>query len=152
MHINKTTILSILVAWCCVKAFAQNNVQHPPATPAITEITISAGVPVIYYTVPTTDTKGNTLLSDKLGFRFFIDVQQEITLLTFTPADYIHLKEEMTVIPYGYNDHYDILPRYIFLHQADYNTWNKIGIQSITLSPLSTMTAIWWMQYSTLML
>lgn len=102
-----------------------------PATPAITEITISAGTPVIYYTVPTTDTEGNTMLSGKLAFRFFTDVQQEITLLTFTPADYIHLKEDMTVIPYGFNDHYDILPRYIFLHQAGYNTWNKIGIQSI---------------------
>ena len=102
-----------------------------PTPPAITEITISAGTPVIYYTVPTTDTDGNAMLSEKLAFRFFTDVQQEITLLTFTPADYGHLTEDMTVIPYGFNDHYDILPRYIFLHQADYNTWNKIGIQSI---------------------
>lgn len=102
-----------------------------PATPYISQIYEATSGHVVMFTVPTTDVNGEAMASSKLSFQFYKDVETEISPVTFDPAEYMKLSESMTVIPYGYTDEYDFYPEYIYLNQADYNTWNKIGIQSI---------------------
>ena len=102
-----------------------------PATPNISQIYDATTGPVVMFTVPTVDTEGNAVASSKLFFQFFKDVEQEISDVTFDPADYSGLTEAMTVFPYGFTVGEEIAYNYMYLKQADYNSWNKIGIQTI---------------------
>lgn len=106
-----------------------------PATPNISQIYQATFNPVVMFTVPTTDVDGNAMLSSKLSFQFFKDVEEEISLVTFDAADYDYLDETMTVFPYGFSDNLgndsEFNPKYIHLKQKDYNTWNKLGLQTI---------------------
>lgn len=102
-----------------------------PATPLISEIMESSYGPVVIFEVPTVDVDGNGLLTSKLSFQFFKDIEEEISVVTFDPADYKNLTEATTVIPYGFTDDYDFFATGIYLNQQDFSQWNKIGIQSI---------------------
>ena len=102
-----------------------------PATPNISQIYDATTGPVVMFTVPTVDTEGNAVASSKLFFQFFKDVEQEISDVTFDPADYSGLTEAMTVFPYGFSCGENIAYNYMYLKQADYSSWNKIGIQTI---------------------
>ena len=102
-----------------------------PATPTISQIYDASSGPVLMFTVPTLDVDGNGIVSSKLSFQLFNDVEQEIAPVTFSAADYSSLTEDMTIIPYGFTDKTEIFPTYVYLKQTDYNNWNRIGIQSI---------------------
>ena len=102
-----------------------------PATPNISQIYDATSGPVVMFTVPTVDTEGNAVASSKLFFQFFKDVEQEISDVTFDPADYSGLTEAMTIFPYGFTVGEEITYNHMYLKQADYNSWNKIGIQTI---------------------
>ena len=102
-----------------------------PATPSISEILDSQDGPVAMFSVPAVDVDGNGMVSSKLSFQFFYDVDQEINPVTFEPDYYKYLTETMTVIPYGFTEDWDFYPTYIYMNQPDFNNWNKIGIQSI---------------------
>ena len=102
-----------------------------PATPTISQIYDSTDGPVVMFTVPAVDVDGNGILTSKLSFQFFKDIEEEISAVTFDPADYKYLTEAMTIIPYGFTDDYDFYTNGIYLNQQDFSQWNKIGIQSI---------------------
>ena len=101
-----------------------------PATPTITEVGDTEYGPAMFFNVPIFDTEGNGMLTSKLSYQFFVDVEQEISPLTFRASDYEKLDADMTVIPYGFTEHYDFYDTQIYLNMAEYNTFNKIGIQS----------------------
>ena len=102
-----------------------------PATPNISQIYDSTDGPVILFTIPTLDVDGDAMASSKLSYQFLKDVEQEISPVTFDPADYQSLTEAMDVLPYGFTDNDLIYSTYIYLKQSDYSTWNKIGLQTI---------------------
>ena len=102
-----------------------------PATPNISQIYDGTTGPILMFTVPTVDVDGNAVASGKLSFQFFKDIEQEIAPITFDPADYPTLEEAMTVFPYGFTDNEWFFYNYIHLKQADFSTWNKIGMQTI---------------------
>lgn len=100
-----------------------------PATPTISQIYPGTTGPVVMFTIPTVDTDGNGMSSKKLTFKFLKDIEQEISDVTFDPADYPTLTEAMTVFPYGFSDNAYLFYNYMYLNQSDYNRWNKIGLQ-----------------------
>ncbi len=102
-----------------------------PAAPIITQIYDSQDGPVAMLNIPVIDVDGNGMVSSKLTFQFFSDVEQEINPVVFDPQYFSKLTEAMTVIPYGFTDEWDFYPDYIYMNQPDFSTWNKIGIQSI---------------------
>ena len=101
-----------------------------PATPTISAIKASEYGDVVRYNVPPIDVNGDGLVSSKLSFQFYTDVEQEINPLTFTTDYFSKLTEDMTVIPYGFTEDYDFYNNEIYLNMP-HSTWNKIGIQSI---------------------
>lgn len=105
------------------------EVAATPANPTITGIEDSSYGDVVVFNVPVTDVNGNGMVGDKLSFQFFVDIEQEISPLTFTPEYFSKLTEPMTVIPFGFTEGYDFYPTYIYLNMP-HDTWNKIGIQS----------------------
>ena len=101
-----------------------------PATPDISQIYESTS-PVAIFAVPVLDVDGNPISSSKLSYQFLCDVEEEISPITFSPDDYSSLTEETTVFPYGFADNTEIYRTHVYLKQADYKKWNKIGLQSI---------------------
>ena len=101
-----------------------------PATPFITQIYQSQSGDEVVFSVPTIDTEGNPLVTSKLSFQFFYDIEKTVTPLTFQAGLYSRIKESMTAIPFGFTDNYDFYPTEIYLNM-DHADWNKIGIQSI---------------------
>lgn len=104
------------------------EVAATPATPSITGIEASNYGDVLTFTIPTVDVDGNALVTSKLSYQFFID--DESTPMVFTPEYFTKLTEDMTVIPYGFTDNYDIADGFIYLNMP-HDTWTRIGVQSI---------------------
>lgn len=102
-----------------------------PATPTITEVEESQFGPLMTFMVPVIDTEGNGLVTSKLSYQVFSDIDQEVSPVTFKVADYSKLEQDMTVIPYGFTENYDFYDTQIYLNMPEYKNFNKIGIQSI---------------------
>jgi hypothetical protein len=116
-----------------------------PATPAISGIRATNYGDVVLFNVPAVDTNGEGLSPSKLFFQFFIDIEKEISPLTFEAgSNYPKLTENMTVIPFGFTENYDFYTDQIYLNM-DHSTWNKIGIKSIyTGGGVTNETEIQW--------
>jgi hypothetical protein len=102
-----------------------------PADPTIISVGDTKYGPCLEFTIPVVDVDGNGLLTSMLSFQVFAEVGNEVSALTFKTSDYKYLEQDMTVIPYGFTESYDFYPTAIYLNMAEYNTFNKIGIQSI---------------------
>lgn len=105
-----------------------------PANPSISQIYASQYGDEVVFDVPIVDVDGDALLTSKLSFMFYIDIEKEVSPLTFEAGDdFPYLTEDMTEIPYGFKDTesgYDFYDGEIFLNM-EHSTWNKIGIKSI---------------------
>ncbi len=108
------------------------DVAATPATPTIVGLTESSSYGwYVDFDVPTVDVNGTPLLSDKLSYILYSDVEGTVTPLTFTPATHQYLTENMTEIPYGFTEGWDFYTSRIYLNDVYSDTWNKIGIKSI---------------------
>ena len=102
-----------------------------PANPSITGIKDSDYGDILTFNVPLEDVDGNALLATKLSFMFYIDIEKEISPLTFEAGDdFTRLEEDITEIPYGFSENYDFYTDQIYLNMA-HDDWNRIGIKSI---------------------
>jgi hypothetical protein len=77
------------------------------------------------------DAEGNGMLSSKLAFQFFTDIEHEVQPLVFTPATHSRLTEDLTIIPFGFTEDYDFYNGQIYLNDLYSADWNKLGIKSI---------------------
>ena len=102
-----------------------------PATPEITEVRESSYGPIVYFDIPIVDVDGNAMVSSKLSYQFFSEMNNEVSAVTFDPADFTELTAAMTTIPYHFTDDYDFYYAYIYFNMAAFSNWNKLGIQSI---------------------
>ena len=101
-----------------------------PATPTITKVKSTQYGPAMDFNIPTVDTEGNGLVASKLSYQLFSNVNGEVSPVTLSKSDFSKLTEDMTEIPYGFTENYDIYVDEIYLNM-DHSTWNKIGLQSI---------------------
>ncbi len=100
-----------------------------PATPAAPEVVYYDSDNVaLYVSVPATDAGGNYINADKLSYRFYADGEP----YTFTTDNYTHLTEDMTDIPFGFTDSYDIFSntgyKVVFFHNL---TAKVLGVESV---------------------
>ncbi len=102
-----------------------------PANPAIASLENGDYGWYLNFNVPTVDVNGDGLITSKLYYMIYTDVEGEIAPLTFTPATHAKLTENMTEIPYGFTENYDFYNGQIFLNDLYSATWNSLGIQSI---------------------
>lgn len=100
-----------------------------PANPFIRSISNTDYGYVMSFSIPTVDTQGDGLVSSKLSYQFFYQVGDEVYPLTFKAADYKYLEEDLTVIPYGFTENYDIYTDQIYLNM-DFSSWTAVGVQS----------------------
>ena len=102
-----------------------------PANPSISGLQDSDYGYVVTFSVPNVDTEGNALVSSKLSYIIYADIEGEIAPLTFTPATHSKLEADMTEIPFGFTENYDFYNGQIYLNDLYSADWNNLGIQSI---------------------
>ena len=101
-----------------------------PAQPSIDEIESTRYGNVLVYTQPTVDTEGNGLVTSKLFYEIYADVQGEQSLVTFTPSTHVYLAEATSRFPYNFTEDYDFYGGSFYLNGLDAD-WNKVAIKSI---------------------
>ena len=102
-----------------------------PANPEIKGLEESNYGYVVEFNVPLLDINGEPLVASKLSYIIYADTKGTIAPLTFTSETHSRLTEEMTEIPYGFTDNYDIYSTYIYLNDLYSADWTRLGIQSI---------------------
>ena len=102
-----------------------------PANPAITNLQNGNYGYYITFSVPNVDVDGDGLVSSKLFYQFYTDIEHEVAPLTFTPTTHTRLTEDLTEIPFGFTENYDFYDTQIYLNELYSSSWNKIGIKSI---------------------
>ncbi len=83
--------------------------------------------PYFSFDMPPFDVDGNLLDTSRLYYNVYVDGE----LFVFYPDEYVMLQEEMTDVPYGFNDDYDIVADGP-MHEV-YYYWNgvdAIGVQT----------------------
>ena len=102
-----------------------------PATPMINTIGFYSTYESVEFAIPVVDTENEGLIEEKLSYQlFYKDEIGTETPIVFTKDLYIKLTEDMSVIPYGFTDNYDIFQGEIALNM-DWSKWTEIGIKSI---------------------
>lgn len=112
------------------------DVAATPAAPSVADCNLSGFYPYVKFDIPATDTEGNPLITDKLYYVIWVRTENgEPEKLTLSTADYEELEVDMTEIPYGYDDDWDIYAggSSVYLNQDDETlaSWKYIGVQSI---------------------
>ena len=104
-----------------------------PADPEITDFVGTGNYPKVKFNIPTVDVDGNTLVNEKLSYLFYFEKDGTVQELTLTTDLYEELEEDMTEIPYGFTDGWDIYTQTLYLNQGaeELQSWTKIGLQSI---------------------
>lgn len=104
-----------------------------PKQPEITEFIEAEYGNSIRMEIPVKDTDDKLLIPSKLGYQLFIDIEKEVSELTFTPKYYDFLDEEMTIVPYDFTDNYDFTKhgKQVYLNQPEQENWNRIGVRSV---------------------
>ena len=106
------------------------DIAAVPAQPEIVKSSFSGSYPSVSVDIPVEAADGSDILTDKLYYQYWTEIDGVQTPLTLDPSEYSRLSEPMTEIPYTFTDNYDIYSYRLYLNQ-DFSTWKKIGIQSI---------------------
>jgi hypothetical protein len=113
------------------------EVAAVPADPTVDEIATGEEVnyPHVDFIIPAKSVDGQPLIQSLLSYQIFIEKNGEVQPLTLTAELYKYFTEDMTVIPYTYEDSYDIYAggERVYLNQdrEEIQTWSKLGVQSI---------------------
>ena len=116
------------------------NRAATPATPEVGPMAYTPYGDYLEFDIPVTDVEGMPIASENLSYKLYYDEGDgEAKEVVFTTDDYENLKENMTVIPYGFLDDedeegnptgYDFYASSVFLNM-NYSTWTRVGIQTI---------------------
>ena len=112
-----------------------NEFAATPADPSIESITIEGtSYPKAKFNIPTVDVEGNDIVTSKLFYTVWYEKDGQQSVYTVTAGEFKYVTEDMTEIPYDYDDNYDISrggSTFYFNPTDEPATWTKIGVQSI---------------------
>ena len=109
-----------------------HDVAATPADPEITDFVPTGNYPKVKFNIPVEGVDGTPLMQDKLTYTLYFEKDGEQKALTLTTDLYEKLEEDMTEIPYGFSDSWDIYIGTVYLNQGEEElaTWTNIGIQT----------------------
>lgn len=110
------------------------DVAATPADPEFTGVvTAGTSYPRVKFYIPTEDVDGNPMMQANLAYQLYVEKDGEVLPLVLEAALYDELEEDMSEIPYGFTDDWDIFTGTVYLNQGEeeISSWTKIGIQSI---------------------
>jgi hypothetical protein len=137
-YVDKLYYLNYITAGAVIKPLP--DVAATPVAPSIDHIAFTPYGDRAEFTITLEDVDGNAIQPSKLFYKLYYDEGDgEAKEVTFTTDDYENLKENMTVIPYGFLDDedeegnptgYDFYASSVYLNM-EHSTWTRVGIQSI---------------------
>ena len=136
LHDGKRSIGEPYQTFTEVEISKMEEFAATPADPSIDELNLSGNYPNAYFIIPAEDVDGNAILTSKLFYTVWIEedgVEKPFTAVA-GEGFYSKATEDMTEIPYDYNDNYDIYKggSVFYFNPIDVvANWTKIGIQSI---------------------
>lgn len=104
-----------------------------PAKPAITSYSQGNKYDHVNMIIPLEDVEGKPLVADKLSYKLYYSIGDEVKEIEFTTDLYGKLEENMTEIPYNFTDGHDIEVngQRINLYHGNRTEWERIGVVSI---------------------
>jgi len=106
-----------------------------PAMPSIVEFmpySASEGYAGVSMNIPTTDVNGEPLMTSKLYYKIYTDIEKDIQPMVFTTDEHVYIEEDMTEIPYSFTDECDFQAAgYAAYWYHDTKSLNRIGVQSV---------------------
>ena len=104
-----------------------------PAKPAITSYSQGNKYDHVNMIIPLEDVEGKPLVADKLSYKLYYSIGDEVKEIEFTTDLYGKLEENMTEIPYNFTDGHDIQVngQRINLYHGNRTEWERIGVVSI---------------------
>ncbi len=111
------------------------EVAATPKKPVITDFKFNDtyGYGLLNFNIPTVGTNDEVLVTDKLSYQLLVEKEGVAEPLTLPVGSYTEIEEDMTEIPYGFTDNYDIYNTHLYLN-FDLDvivTWDRLGLQSI---------------------
>ena len=111
------------------------NFAATPADPSIDDYELEGvSFPYIGFNIPTKDIDDNDIISSKLFYTVWIDEDGEEKPFVVLANEYRYITEDLTEIPYDWDDRYDIYKggSKFYINPKDViPSWKSIGIQSI---------------------
>ena len=80
------------------------------------------------FNIQTTDVDGNFILPEKLSYKFYGRVGDDVLPITLTANSYQNLDEDMDEVPYGFTDGWDIYAGAIYFYATGFDA---IGMQTV---------------------
>ena len=106
-----------------------------PANPSIVEFmpySAANGYAGLSMDIPTIDINGEPLMTSKLYYKIYTDIEKDIQPMLFPAEEHLYLDEDMTEIPYRFTDDYDFsYGGYAAYWYHDTKDFNRIGVQTI---------------------
>ena len=136
-YILLTSAASSLSGYVIFTDVVITKVLETPATPADPEAEEFVENQYGHYftfSIPTVGTEGETLLTAKLYYQIYKDIEGEVAPFTLSADLYEKLDEDMSIIPYSFTDEWDIYPgatTQVYIYSDDLDSWNKIGVKAI---------------------
>jgi hypothetical protein len=119
-----------------------------PANPSIVSVTTTGSYPKVRLKIPIFDVNHEAMITTKLSYQLFTDIEHTIEPLTLKADLYESLTEDMTEIPYEYDDNYDIYRggETVYLNQSNVSDFNRVGVMSIYRGggEVNTSDTIWY--------
>ncbi len=106
-----------------------------PANPSITSFTPTGSYPKANFDIPLKDVEGNDLLADKMFYTVWVEKEGDVVEpFEVVAGVYENVTENMTEIPYSFDDNWDIYKGgnpFYFNPTNSVESFKKIGVQSI---------------------
>lgn len=107
------------------------DVAAMPDDPYILDIRYVDGHIAVLFSISPVDTEGDGLVTSKLSYEFYTDVDGEVTPLVFPASMFGGLDKDTSVFPYGFTDGQNFFPTMIYLDDLHSPAWDRIGVKSI---------------------
>ena len=105
-----------------------------PADPKVVKIQLTDTVySYARFSIPVEDVDGTPVFSGKLYYKVFYRKNGKTNELTLDSSLYDYIDDDMSEIPYAFNDDWDIYSggNPVYLNQDDVADWDAVGVQSI---------------------
>ena len=110
------------------------DVVATPADPSIVGYKGNNYYPKLEFEIPIVDVNGNGLLTSKLYYIVYYKKDGKEAIFTVKAGEYRDVKEDMDLIPYEYDDSWDIYRggEVFYVNPVDeMRSWQAVGIQSV---------------------
>ena len=134
---EKPNLKSVFVAWKATKLIKPEDKAATPSAPVATSFydwDEEYEFGSFFFNMSLLDVNGEAMMPEKLSYKVFADEGGQVSEYKFTADLYEYLDEDMTEVPFLFDDDYDFERDGVYFSlslNSPTQTYNRIGVQSI---------------------